>query len=136
MLMLPLSVCRYDCWERMVAKNFPAVDNCTSPFDINIMTLIMIYTHTYTHTHFRRQNKCRQHVAIQRPINVNANDHCGKPFTESLLVKPVANSNMISCQSGLILYSNLMSPDKHFTSQLKHQRECATVSMTTQQIHI
>ena len=73
---------------------------------------------------------------IQRPLYVNVNPHYRKSNTGSLLVKPVANSNMISCQSGLILRSNLMSPDKHLTSPLRDQREYATVSMTTQQIHI
>lgn len=29
-----------------------------------------------------------------------------------------------------------MAPDKRFTSQLRDQRECAIVSMATQQIHI
>lgn len=95
------------------------------------------FRHKYHDINYNiRTSNNRHHTVIQRPLYVNANAHYRKSCTDSLLVKPVASSNMISCQSGLILCSNLMAPDKHFTSRLRDQRECATVSMTTQQIHI
>lgn len=77
-----------------------------------------------------------QHIVIQELFYVNERGRCRKSGWGLLLIKPVANSNMISCQSGLILYSELMAPDKHFTSRLRDQRECAMVSTATQQTHI
>lgn len=48
-----------------------------------------------------------------------------------LPVTPLAGSGAIACQSGLILYSKLMAPDKRFTSGPRDQREGARMSRTT-----
>lgn len=57
-----------------------------------------------------------------------------KSHAAFLPVTPLAGSSAIACQSGLILYSKLMAPDKCFTSGLGDQREGATMSPTTRQL--
>lgn len=120
MLMWPLPLCRYACWERRLTPN----SSCCGSFCFHFYRRV---------SHF--------HCGCYLPLtttNMEMQPSLGglrrKQVTHAsfLPVTPLASSSTIACQSGLILDWKLMAPDKCFTSG--HRRECAMVNWTTQHV--
>lgn len=63
MLMLPLSLCLYECWERMLAQVCPAEPILISSPDTDTVIYNII-----TSDLFFLENESQHHIVMQRPL--------------------------------------------------------------------
>lgn len=101
---------------RCVYIQSPPTPGPISPFAYDTDYMTWQHAMKYKQMNFPVMTTPPQHTEASNVyVNVILEYWGGSPtFTEALLVNPVAISNMISRQSGLILHSNVIAPDKHF----------------------